>query len=52
MYSKNTLAPNRVTPSKAKTAYKNSQTLTSLLQPTTNQIAPLAFTLIPVELLE
>ena len=45
MYSKNTLALNQVTPYKAKSIYKYSQLFISLLQPTTNQITPLAFTL-------
>ena len=43
MYSKNTLALNRFKPSVAKTLYKYSRTLISLLQPTTNQIISLAF---------
>ena len=45
MYSKNTLALDRVTPSQVKTERKYSRTLISLLQQTTNQITPLAFTL-------
>ena len=45
MYSKDTLALNQVTPSQVKSSLKNSRIPILLLQPTTNQITPLAFAL-------
>ena len=49
MYSKKYPVLNRVTPSMLKTFHKYSQTLILLLQRTTNQITPLAFTRIQIE---
>ena len=45
IYYENTLALNRVASSRVKTVNKYSRTFISLLQLTTNQITPLAFTL-------
>ena len=45
MYSKNTLRLIKSPPQKLKTVHKCPRTLMSLLQRTTNQITPLAFTL-------
>ena len=45
MYSKNTQLLIESRPQRLKTVHKYSRTLISQLQPTTNQITPLAFTL-------